>query len=58
MQTYTNSDVLGRGKEPINEHTHEGCVQAIFDGELGQLGICHGLGNHDGADSDTYGAGS
>ncbi len=51
--TYPNGDILGGSEEPIDEDTHEGRVQAIFDGELSELGICHGLGDDDSANSHT-----
>lgn len=52
--TYSNGDVLGSSKEPIDEDTHKGRVQPILDGELGELGVSHGLGDDNSAHSDTY----
>lgn len=52
--TYTNGDILGGGKEPVNQDTHEGGVKAEFDRKLRQLCICHTLRDDDGTDSNTY----
>ncbi|EGX95530.1 hypothetical protein CCM_00184 [Cordyceps militaris CM01] len=51
--SYTNGDVLGGGKEPVNQDTHEGRVETIFDGELGKQGVGHTLRDDDGADGDA-----
>ena len=52
--TYTDGDVLGRRKEPVDEHTHKGRVQAKLDLEIGELGVSHALRDDDGADGDAY----
>ena len=52
--TYTDGDVLGRRKEPVDEHTHKGRVQAKLDLEISELGISHALGDDDGADGNAY----
>lgn len=53
--TYSNGDVLGRGKKPVNQDSHEGRVQAVLHGQCRKLGISHGLWNDDSTDSGTYG---
>jgi hypothetical protein len=52
--TYSDGDILGGSKEPIDEDTHKRRVQAILNGELGELGVSHGLGDDNSAHSDTY----
>jgi hypothetical protein len=51
--TYANGDILGCGKKPVDQYTHEGGVEAIFNREGGELGIGHRLGDDDGADGDA-----
>jgi hypothetical protein len=53
MSTYTNRDVLGCCKEPVDQNTHERRIQSILNREISQFGIGHPLGDHDGADGDT-----
>lgn len=49
----TNGDVLGRGEEPVDQDTHEGRVETILNGQVGELGVSHSLRNDDSTDSDT-----
>ena len=51
--TYTNGDILGRGKEPVDKRAHEGRIEAVLYWQLSKLGVGHALRNHDRADSDT-----
>jgi hypothetical protein len=53
--TYTNGDVLGSRKEPVDQNAHEGRVQAELDLEVGELGVSHALGDDNGADGDACG---
>lgn len=52
--TYANGDVLGRREEPVDQDTHKGRVQAIFDRQLGKLCICHALRHNNSANGDAY----
>jgi hypothetical protein len=51
--TYTNGDILGGRKEPIDEDTHEGRVQTELDIQVSQLGVGHALRDDNGADGDA-----
>lgn len=53
--TYTNSDILGSSKEPVEQGAHEGGVQAKLDRKLSEFGIGHTLRNDDDTDSQAYG---
>lgn len=53
FSTYSDGDVFGSGKEPVDQDAHERRVQAIFDGQLSQLRIRHTLGHNDSTDSHT-----
>lgn len=53
LQTYADGDILGCGKEPIDEDSHERRVKTILDGELSQLSISHTLGNNNSTNSGT-----
>lgn len=51
--TYSDGDILGSRKEPVDQDTHERRVQAIFRWKLGKRGIRHTLRNDNGANGDT-----
>lgn len=51
--TYTNHDILGRAKQPVQTGTGKGGVQAKGGVQLGEGGICQCLGNDDEADGDA-----
>ncbi len=52
--TYPDGDILGSREEPIDQDTHEGRVETVFDRELGELGVGHALGDDDSTDSNTW----
>jgi hypothetical protein len=51
--TYSDGDILGGGKEPVDHDSHKRRVQAILNGERSKLGICHGLRHNDSSNGDT-----
>lgn len=51
--TYTNGDILGSSKEPVDQDAHEGGIQSILHWQFSQLRVGHTLRNDDGADGDT-----
>ena len=51
--TYTDGDVLGSGKEPVDQDTHERSVQTIFNGDFGKLSVSHALRHDNGSNGDT-----
>jgi len=53
--TYTNGDILGCCKRPIENKADERCVQPVLRGELGEQRIRHALGHDDETDGDTCG---
>ena len=48
-----NRDVLGGGKEAVDEDTHEGGVETIFGRQQGKLSVGHTLGYNHGADRQS-----
>lgn len=52
--TDSDRDVFGRCEKPVDQDTHERRVEPKLWWKLSQKSICHSLGNHDGANSNTY----
>lgn len=51
--TYADGNILGRGKKPVDEDTHEGRVETILDVEERQLGVGHALGYDNAPDGNA-----
>jgi hypothetical protein len=51
--TYTDGDILGSSKKPIDEDTHEGGIESILGREVSENSICHSLGNDHTAHGDA-----
>ena len=47
VRAYSNRDIFGRGKEPVDQHSHERRVQTELDGQFRQFGVCHTLRHDD-----------
>jgi hypothetical protein len=53
MYIYSNSNVLGCCKEPVNENTHEGGVKTEFNRQCSKLGVSHALRHDDSTNGDA-----
>ena len=51
--TYSDCDILGGSKCPVEQETNERGIESIFGRELGEEGIGHTLGHDDSTDSET-----
>jgi hypothetical protein len=51
--SYSDCDILGRRKEPIDEDAHERRIQPKLGEQISQEGICHTLWHDNGANGDA-----
>jgi hypothetical protein len=51
--TYTNGDILGSSKSPVEEIAHEGRIQTKLNREISKLCVSHALGYNDSSDSHS-----
>ena len=53
VPTYSDSDVLRGGKEPVDQHSHKRRVEAVLRFDLSKTSIRHTLRHDDCTNSDT-----